>query len=134
SGDGLWLAPVGTDDTQLKDPIFRKVSTDTPKKWLALTALDKSLVVLRQTSGDDLQLLRFGSDGKTQDIAMDLPGDLKPLTRRDDTTFQLVAFGTRVHVVVESASGQLRRALSAAFAPNGVRPEPLLELLPKYQL
>jgi hypothetical protein len=132
--DGLWLAAVGGNDTELKDPSFHKVSTDRPKTWLALAAFEKSFVALRQTSGDDLQLLRFGPDGKTQDVPLDLPGDLRPLTRLPGARFQLVAFGNRVYVVVESVGGQPRRALSAAFEPKGIRPEPLLEPLPKYQL
>ena len=133
TNEGFWLAPVGGNDTELKDPNFRKVSTDTPKNWLALAALEKSFVVLRQVASDDLQLMRFGPDGKTQGLPLDLPGDLKPATRMAGTTFQLVAFANRVYVIVQSG-GELRRALSAAFDPNGTRPEPLLEQLSKYEL
>ncbi|HWX41779.1 MAG TPA: hypothetical protein VN345_11570 [Blastocatellia bacterium] len=141
--DGLWLATVGSDDRTSSDPKFRKVTTDSPKAWLALTAFEKGFAVLRQTTRpvnhltmDVLQLVRYGPDGKPQGDPLDLPDFLSDVVSRPGAIFDLVGFGKRVYVVVEQRlfRGSRRHVLSVGFDPEETTTERLLERLQGYRL
>ena len=68
--DGLFIAEVGNvdPDPQLKKLIFRKVSNETPRQWLALTGVDKRFVVLRRTNQDELEVAPYKADGSADEI------------------------------------------------------------------
>jgi len=144
TSDGLFIADVGeSESSRPKHPVFSKAATDTPKAWLAIAALDKGFVALRRTSNDDLQVARYLSNGQPDGLAVDLDASLKPMTRRSDTIYDLVAvagdFETSplVFVVVETPapSGSIRRASSVRFKPTPQkRDEPLLESLSRYRV
>jgi len=144
TSDGLFIADVGeSESSRPTHPVFRKAATDTPKAWLAIAALEKGFVALRRTSNDDLQVARYLSNGQLDGLAVDLDGSLKPLVRRSDTIYDLVAvagdFETSplVFVVVETPvpGGSVRRACSVRFKPTAQkRDEPLLESLSRYRL
>ena len=140
--DGLFMATVGEVDPQesLKKLMFSKVSKETPRQWLGLTAADKRFVVLRRTNKDDLELAPYTTARSPEDIApLTLPY-VAPLVAREGAIFDCVGFNGRVYVVVEAGLPQarVRRAFSAAFdrttKRSEYRNEPLLEPLPGYRL
>jgi hypothetical protein len=144
TSDGLFTAAVGESESgRPTHPVFSKTPTDTPKAWLALSALDKGFVALRRTSNDDLQVARYLSNGQPDGLPVDLDGYLKPMARRSDTIYDLVAVagdsetGPLAFVVVETPvpGGSVRRAFSVRFKPTAEkRDEPLLESLTRYRL
>jgi hypothetical protein len=142
TNDGLFTAHVGEYDSG-NQPVFGKVATDTPKAWLAISAFDKGFVALRRTSNDDLQIARYLSNGQPDGLPVDLDGSLKPMARRNDTIYDLVAVagdsetGPLAFVVIETPvpGGSVRRAFSVRFKPTAQkRDEPLLEPLTRYRL
>jgi hypothetical protein len=140
--DGLFIAEVGNfdPDLRLKKLIFKKVSTETPKQWLALTAVDKRFVVLRRTNQDEFEVAPYKADGSADEIpAITLP-DLRTL-QGPGAVFDLVGFGGRAYVIGELSvlgTGLVRRAFSVGFDSNTkraeYRPEPLLERIPGYKI
>jgi len=144
TSDGLFTADVGeSESSRPKHPVFSKAATDAPKAWLAIAALEKGFVVLRRTSIDGLQVVRYLSNGQTDGLAVNLDGSLRPMVGRSDTVYDLVPvagdFDTSplVFVVVETPApgGSVRRACSVRFKPTGQkRDEPLLESLSRYRL
>src|SRR6185503_14715639 len=78
TSDGLFTAEVGeSESSRPKHPVFSKAATDTPKAWLAIAALEKGFVVLRRTSIDGLQVVRYLSNGQTDGLAVNLDGSLR---------------------------------------------------------
>lgn len=138
TADGLWIATVGEKDSTGPDTYsFSKVETDKPKAWLGIAALDKGFVALRQTDSDGLQLARYSSEGKTDGLAVDLPGGVKALSGQSDAVFDLAVFGNRVYVAVEATvSGEpVRHAFSVGFKSQAdLRDEPVLKSLIQYRL
>jgi hypothetical protein len=137
TSEGLWTATVGErDSTKPTDLNFSKVNTDAPKAWLALAAFDKNFVVLRRTAADGLQVANYLSDGKPDGAAVDLPEEVQEMVRHAGTVYDLVAFGQRVYVVVETPApgGFLRRAFSVTFKPLNLRSEAMLATLANYRL
>jgi len=143
TAEGLFVAEVGENDPQqrLERLNFTKASTEAPRQWLGLAAVEKRYVVLRRTNQDDLELAPYTLDGKPDNIPpLNLPADVRPLVARAGTVFDCVGFRGRVYVVIESGlpDAKVRRAFSAAF--NGstkkaeYRAEPLLEPLAGYRL
>ncbi|HYV13294.1 MAG TPA: hypothetical protein VE980_20485 [Pyrinomonadaceae bacterium] len=141
--DGLFIAVVGSVDPnpQLKKLIFKKVSNETPKQWLALTGVDQRFVVLRRTNQDDLEVAPYKKDGSVDEIpAITLP-DLRSIGVTHGAVFDLISFGGRAYVVVEASvlgAGIVRRVYSISFNSNTkraeYRPEPLLDRLAGYKL
>jgi len=140
--DGLFIAEVGNFDPQLrlKKLPFKKVSTETPKQWLALTAVDKRFVVLRRTNGDDFEVAPYKADGSADEIPPITLPDLRTL-QGTGATFDLVGFGGRTYVIGELSvlgAGLFRRAFSVGFDINTKRAEfrhePLLERIPGYKI
>ncbi|HEU4390278.1 MAG TPA: hypothetical protein VFV34_20920 [Blastocatellia bacterium] len=134
--DGLWIATVGNDDRDDKNPLFRKVATDAPKAWLALTAFEQGFVVLRQTPRDRLQLARYGADGKEQGVPLDLRTEFASMFVGPKPVFDLVAFGKRVYVCGEHryALRSDRQTVSVRFDPEEMNFEFLLDRLEGYRL
>ena len=146
--DGLWLANVGDNDfTPINYDRVDRVNfthatkTEKPKAWLAVAALDKGFVVLRQTNQDDLQVALYDSDGKPHAIPpVDLPADLRPLMVPQGKILDLAVWNGRVYVVVETflPGSTIRHAFSVRFDTGTMksesRNEPLLESLPGYRL
>lgn len=143
--DGLFIARVGPNDFNpinydLVDnvPFSRPTTpTDKPKAWLAIAALGKKFVVLRQTAQDDAQVALYNFDGKLEGLPIDLPSELRPLVKGDLTVFDLAIYSGRAYVVVEGVlpGGTVRRAFSVSFdSTPKQRNEPLLEQLVGYRL
>ena len=141
--DGLSIAVVGEidSDPQLKKLIFRKVSKETPKQWLALKGTGQRFVVLRRTNDDDLELAPYKKDGNVDEILPITLPDLRSLVGAQGAVFDLLAFGNRAYVVVEGqvpGTGIVRRVFSVGFDSNTkraeYRPEPLLERLAGFKL
>jgi hypothetical protein len=134
--DGLWTAPVGKTDADLKNPAFTK-SPEGGKAWHALAAFGRDFVVLRQTAGDDIVLERYDAKGQRVPLPVTLPPDFQTLARRDGTVFDLVGYGNRVYVVAEApaSGGWARCAYSVRLDPQEhVRPEAALASLIHYHL
>ena len=137
TSDGLYVARVGHDDSESSDPKFRKVSTDTPKAWLALTAFEQGFVALRQTDNYGLQVARYDSEGGMQGVPLDLPDFVNLMVRRAGVSYEMAAFGNRVYVVAEISlpGGAYRDAYSVSFEPReDVKQERLLVRLQNYRL
>lgn len=140
--EGLFITDIGEFDPEstLEKLIFTKVSKETPRQWLSLTAVDKRFVALRRTNEDDLEIAAYKVNGTVDEIPpLNLPDDLRPLVAREGTTFDFVGFGGRVYVVVESAQpGTLRYAYSVGFnsatKKAEFRRERLLEPMSGYRL
>lgn len=141
--DGLSIAFVGEvdPDPQLKKLIFKKVSRETPKQWLALTGVDQRFVVLRRTAQDDLEVAPYKKDGSVDEIAAITLPDLRSIVNSHGVVFDLLAFGGKAYVVVEApvfGAGLVRRVFSISFNANTkraeYRPEPLLERLAGFKL
>ena len=141
--DGLSIAIVGNVDPnpKLKKLIFKKVSKETPKQWLALTALDQRFVVLRRTNQDDLEVAAYKKDGSVDEILPITLPDLRSIGITHGAVFDLISFGGRVYVVVEASvlgAGIIRRVFSVSFNSNTkraeYRSEPLLERLAGFKL
>lgn len=141
--DGLFIAEVGNvdPDPQLKKLIFRKVSKETPRQWLALTGVDKRFVVLRRTDQDELEVAPYKADGSADEILPITLPDLRSIGVTQGAVFDLLAFGGRAYVVVEASvlgAGTVRRVFSVGFDSNTkkaeYRAEPLLERLAGYKL
>ena len=141
--DGLSIAVVGEvdPDPQLKKLIFKKVSKETPRQWLALTGVDQRFVVLRRTNQDELEVAPYKKDGSVDEItAITLP-DLRSIVGAHGASFDLLTFGDRAYVVVEASvpgAGIVRRVFSVGFNNNTkiaeYRSELLLERLAGYKL
>lgn len=141
--DGLWMASVGPDDfnpinyDRVEQVSFTLTTADKPKAWLALAALEKKFVVLRQTNQDDLQVALYNSEGKPDGLPIDLSSDLRPMLKRAGTVFDFAVYGGRVYVGVEAPlpGGIVRRVFSVRFgSPPSVESGPLLESLVGYRL
>lgn len=136
TSDGLYTAPVGMTDEELKDPVFTKSKVQ-GKAWHALAAFGRDFVVLRQTDGDDIVLERYDAKGQRIKLPITLHNDFQTLARRNGAVFDFVGFGNRIHVVVEApVSGRwARSAYSVRLEPDEhVRPEGLLASLAHYHL
>jgi hypothetical protein len=146
TSDGLWIANVGNDDGEHEDPLtleFQKATTDTPKAWLAVTALGKGFAVLRQVTIPDrlrprdvFQLARYGPDGKPEGVPVDLLGSPSYLVGHHGLVCDLVGFGKRVYMVVERPlfRGSARYAISVRFDPVMMTGESLLGRLHGHRL
>src|SRR6185369_17507060 len=147
TAEGLFITDVGeTDPVQrLTKLTFTKKSTEAPKQWLRLAAVekekDKMFVVLRRTNQDDLEVAPYKVDGTPEGIApVNLPADIRPLVARPGTIYDCVGFRGRVYVVIEAGlpDAKVRRAFSVAFDSSAkksdYRPELLLEPLAGYRL
>lgn len=141
--DGLFIAFVGfvDPDPEIKKLIFKKVSKETPKQWLALTGVDQRFVVLRRTNQDDLEVAPYKNDGSVDEIAAITLPDLRSIVNSNGVVFDLLAFGGKVYVVVEASvfgAGIVRRVFSISFNSKAktaeYRPEPLLERLAGFKL
>ena len=144
---GLWIADdIGIDDLtpqnygNVTQVTFKPVAaTDRTKAWLALAALDKDFVVLRQNERDELEVARYSHDGTPVGNPVGFSTELRPLVQAG-ANVDLAVYGRRVYVVVETRTGSSRRAFSLSFpAPPATtqqppRAEPLLEGLPGYRL
>ena len=138
--DALYIAEVGEFDPEspMQKLPFIKVSKDTPRQWLSLTAADGRFVALRRTNQDDLEVAPYKINGDPDEIPpQTLPATVRPLVTREGTVFDCVALGGRVYVVAETALG-MRRAFSVHFNSSTrkaeYRSEPLLESLSGYRL
>ncbi|MEN3327793.1 MAG: hypothetical protein V7638_2600 [Acidobacteriota bacterium] len=141
--DGLSIAFVGNvdPDPQLKKLIFKKVSKETPKQWLALTGVDQRFVVLRRTKEDDLEVAPYKKDGSVDEIAAITLPDLRSIVNSHGVVFDLLAFGDKAYVVVGASvlgAGIVRRVFSISFNSDKkraeYRSEPLLERLAGFKL
>ncbi len=133
---GLYVARVGHDDSESSDPVFRKISTDAPKAWLALTVFEQGFVVLRQTHEDGLQVARYDSEGKMEGVPVDLPDFLQFTVRRPGMSYEMAAFGKRIYIVAEISlpGGEYRDVYSMSFERDDVKQERLLARLQNYRL
>jgi hypothetical protein len=145
--DGLWIANVGKDDFTptsydqvTKVSFTNTTSAQKPKAWLALAALNKKFVVVRQTSDNDVQVALYTAEGKPDEIPpLDLPPELR-LFMEAPPTVDVVGYGNRAYIVVEQRfrAGLVRRAYSVGFDSAAkkaeFRPENLLESLTDYRL
>jgi hypothetical protein len=138
--EGLHIADVGSFDTSpalRKLKFVRKTDGNIP---IAIAAVNKRFVTLRRTS-PDLEVAPFKPDG-TPDLIppLNLPADIRNLVAHSKTVFDLVGFGGRAYIVVETPlpNGTVRRAFSVGFDSSTnkaeYRPELLLEQLPGYRL
>lgn len=139
--EGLFIAEVGLRDSGNSSERlqFTKSNVPAPKQWLALTSLNSRFVALRRTTQDDLEVAPYKLDGSADAIPpVTLPADLRLLVAARGTVFDVVGFGGRAYVVVETVlpSGILRRAFSVAFGTTSAeyRSEPLLETLTGFKL
>lgn len=144
---GLWIADnIQTDDLtpenygNVKNVTFKPADgTDRSKAWLALAALDKEFVVLRQNERDELEVARYSQDGTPVGNPVGLSTELRPLVQAG-ANFDLAGYGGRIYVVIETRAGFSRRAFSLSFpvppatTQQPPRAEPLLEGLPGYRL
>jgi hypothetical protein len=139
TSDGLWIGKVGKDDKDLTSPNFRKISTDKPKAWIALSTFKQSFIALQQTNQDGLQLVRYSSDGKPQGEPVNLPDFIMLILRYPGAVFDLVGFSNRVYVIAERfvPGGSIREALSVSYDDDNQgtwHSERLLSQLQHYRL
>lgn len=134
--EGLWLAEVGMSDPGPADLEFKKVSSGDPKGRLAIAGFAGGFVVLQQTAGDGLQLVRYSVNGQRDGLPVDLPDTVQGMVRQAGTIFDLSVLGERVYVAVESfGETGYRRAFSVTFKPQAqLHQEPLLEALRGHRL
>lgn len=134
TSEGLSIAVVGKNGIV---STFSRKSSEAPKAWLALGALDNAFLVLQRTNNDGIRVARYTQEGTLQGLAIDLPDEVMPIVQQAGSVFDLAVLGQRAYVVVETGGpGKTqRRAYSVRFDPSAeVRPEPNLERLPQYRV
>jgi len=112
--------------------------------WHALTAVDQRFVCLRMVFANntpDVEIMPFTLDGNQDEIPpVTLPPEIRLVASTQGAVFDLVGFGGRAYVAVESpkVGGTTRLAYSVAFDSTtkkaNVRREPLLESMIGYRL
>lgn len=143
---GLYIAEVGELDPSppLEKLEFSRRTQDVNSgMWFALTAVDQRFVglLLIFRANPIIELRPFNADGSPDEIPpVTLPEDLAPLAFSHRAVFDLVGFGGRAYLVVETPApfGSARRAYSVGFNSQtkkaDLRPEPLLDHLNGYRL
>src|SRR5689334_10164090 len=145
TSNGLWLATVGADDfnpvdySSVEQVTFTAATTptDPPKAWLAVAALGRKFIVLRQTQTDNVQVALYDGEGKQEGLAIDLPSELRSMMNRGGAVSEMAVYGGRTYVVVEGLlpAGPGRRAFSVSFeSTTKLRNEPVLESVAGYRL
>ena len=144
---GLHIANVGDRDNT--PPLEKLAFTAKPNPsgmfmWHALTAVDQRFVCMRMIlvkNTPDVEIMPFTLDGNPDEIPpVTLPAEIRPVASAQGAVFDLVGFGGRAYVAVESpkAGGVTRLAYSVAFdtatKKANVRPEPLLQSMIGYRL
>lgn len=141
---GLYIANVGNvDPTPPPEKLAFSLKPNPAGMfmWLALTAVEQRFVCLRMVGAPDFEIMPFTLDGNPDEIPpVTLPTEVRPVGTAQNAVFDLVGFGGRAYVAIESPKpgGITRRAYSVGFNSNtkkaDVRPEPLLEILSGYRL
>src|ERR1700752_1237021 len=143
---GLHIANVGNVDRtppQEELAFTLKSGTTGMVMQLALTVVDQRFVCLRMIMANtpDCEIAPFPMDGTADEIPpVPLPPEVRPVASAPGAVFDLVGFGGRAYVAVESpkTGGVTRLAYSVAFDSTtkkaNLRREPLLESMIGYRL
>jgi hypothetical protein len=143
----LHIANVGNIDST--PPLEKLTFTAKPNPsgmfmWQALTAVDQRFVCVRMLIANntpDVEVMPFTLDGNPDQIPpVTLPPEIRPVASAQGAVLDLVGFGGRAYVAVESpkAGGTTRLAYSVGFDSStkkaNLRPEPLLQSMIGYRL
>lgn len=141
--EGLHIARVHVDDPSPKLEKLPFAMKGTPAtQWYAIAAADNRFLCLRRVGDSpDLEVAPFTPDGKPDPIpALTLHADLRLIAHPPGAVFDMVGFGKRAYVAVETPlrGGIVRRVYSVGFdsvtKKAEYRPEPPLAALVGYRL